>query len=190
TWPDAFSFSKAARYWAMRADWWAMWSCARPSQARSRMIASSNSFFERAASVSSMRRMKRPPIFFANRALTIAVRALPTCSRPVGDGAKRTLTSIAERIGDGIAAVAAEIAAGDLHPRRRLAALVFADVEQMLHPPDGGGIVAHGHRLFKRAFPLHQAFQDAVQDVVGRQGVLVGLARAQLGGWRLVDDAF
>src|SRR5258708_35505139 len=85
-----------------------------------------------------MRRTKVPPFFRANRKLCSAVRILPTCSRPVGDGAKRVTTLISlrssrqlhvgtgvEEVADRVAAVAAEIAAADLDPRRCLAALVF-----------------------------------------------------------------
>ena len=97
---------------------------------------------------------------------------------------------IPERIGDRIAPVAAEIAAADLHPRRRLAALIFGNIQQMLHPLDRGGIIAPRHRILEAAFPLHQAFQDAVQNIIGRQGILVGLVGAQFGGGRLGDDAF
>ena len=42
------------------------------------------------------------------------------------------LTPIPEPVGDGIAAVAAEILLGDLHAGRRLPALVLGDVEQVL----------------------------------------------------------
>src|SRR5947209_14590969 len=86
-----------------------------------------------------MRRMNRPPFFRANSKLCSAVRTLPTCSRPVGDGAKRVTTVISlrssrqlhlrpamEEITDRVAPVAAEIAAADLHPRRRLPAFVLS----------------------------------------------------------------
>ncbi len=96
---------------------------------------------------------------------------------------------ILERVGDGIAAVAAEGAARDLDPGRRLAALVFGAVE---HAPD----VAH-HRLVMAArddlghrhLALDQALQDVVEHLVGRQRVLVGLVGLQLGARRLGDDA-
>ncbi len=39
--------------------------------------------------------MKRPPFFLAHSQLWIAVRMLPTWSRPVGAGAKRVTTLIA-----------------------------------------------------------------------------------------------
>src|SRR3546814_2634195 len=47
---------------------------------------------DRAASVSSIRSKNRPPFFRAQSQLWTAVRMLPTCSLPVGDGAKRVVT--------------------------------------------------------------------------------------------------
>ena len=47
---------------------------------------------ERVGSVSSMRRMKVPWLARAKAQLKIAVRAPPTWSLPVGEGAKRTRT--------------------------------------------------------------------------------------------------
>jgi hypothetical protein len=61
-----------------------------PSQARSRRTAASDSRVDRAASVSSMRRMSFPPVFLAYSQLKSAVRAPPTCRLPVGEGANRT----------------------------------------------------------------------------------------------------
>src|SRR5215212_8606950 len=90
------------------------------------------------------------PLFFrAMSQLRTAVRALPKCMRPVGEGAKRTIVVIgvsrlvAKAVGDRIAPVAAEVSPGDFHPRRRLSSLVFCDIEQVLHPLD--------HRLFMPA---------------------------------------
>ena len=62
----------------------------RPSQRRSSIADPSASFVERATSVSSMRRTNVPPAPRASSQLKSAVRALPTCSCPVGLGAKRT----------------------------------------------------------------------------------------------------
>src|SRR5688572_5869249 len=96
-----------------------------------------NSSVDRSRSVSSRRRMKRPPLARANRSLSSAVRILPAWSRPVGLGAKRTVTLIAlqllaEFVGDGVAPVAAEILGGDLDARRRLPPLVFGEIEHAL----------------------------------------------------------
>src|SRR3954454_7135225 len=109
-----------------------------PSQSRSSRIAWSNSAVDRSRSVSSMRRMNLPPFFRANKKLCSAVRILPTCSRPVGDGAKRvtTLTVLrssghlhvrtgVEEVGDRVAPVAPEVTAADLHAGRRLAAFIL-----------------------------------------------------------------
>ena len=49
---------------------------------------------ERSRSVSSMRRMNVPPCLRAKSQLKSAVRALPMCRKPVGEGAKRTVTVI------------------------------------------------------------------------------------------------
>src|ERR1700684_4498265 len=43
----------------------------------------------RSTSVSSMRKIKRPPLFRAHKWLKKAVRAFPRCSEPVGLGANR-----------------------------------------------------------------------------------------------------
>src|SRR5690606_38057939 len=48
----------------------------------------------RLASVSSMRNTNRPPWWRANAQLNSAVRAMPTCGLPVGDGQKRATTSL------------------------------------------------------------------------------------------------
>ncbi len=48
------------------------------------------SSLERSRSVSSMRSTKAPPWRRANSQLKSAVRAPPTCRKPVGDGANRT----------------------------------------------------------------------------------------------------
>ena len=57
-------------------------------------MAASDSRVERSTSVSSMRRMNVPPVPRASSQLNSAVRALPTCSWPVGLGAKRTRMTI------------------------------------------------------------------------------------------------
>src|SRR3546814_2823436 len=92
----------------------------------------------------------RSPLFRSNIQLISAVRILPTCRLPVGEGAKRVVTvkfflpivsrntpprraqgfyginrfvlsRRSERVRDGITTVAAEIARAQLHPRRSLA---------------------------------------------------------------------
>ena len=57
------------------------------------MIWSNDCWLSRAASVSSMRKTKVPPVCRACAQLNSAVRTMPTCGRPVGDGQKRTRTS-------------------------------------------------------------------------------------------------
>src|ERR1019366_2823140 len=46
----------------------------------------------RSTSVSSMRRIMAPPLRRAYNQLKMKVRALPMCKKPVGEGAKRTLS--------------------------------------------------------------------------------------------------
>ena len=53
---------------------------------------------ERERSVSSIRRMNWPPWWRAKSQLKRAVRAPPTCRCPVGLGAKRTLTGVANAV--------------------------------------------------------------------------------------------
>src|SRR5262249_50525064 len=81
---------RGARWGRSRVDWLRLSTQSRPSQARSWRIASAYSSRLRAASVSSRRSTKPPPLVRANSQFTTAWRALPTCRRPVGDGAKRT----------------------------------------------------------------------------------------------------
>src|SRR3546814_12748700 len=50
---------------------------------------------ERSRSVSSIRSRKRPPCFLAHSQLWSAVRTLPTCRWPVGEGAKRVIVVMA-----------------------------------------------------------------------------------------------
>src|SRR5262245_25683107 len=76
-------------------------------------------------------------------------------------------------VGDRIAAVATEGAAGDLDARRRLATFIFGAVE---HAPDAlhcRAVMAAGDNLIDAHFILDQAFQDLVERRVARQVVLV-----------------
>src|SRR3546814_2746258 len=123
-----------------------------------------------------MRSRSRPPWARANSQLITAGRALPTCSRPVGLGAKRTFIGLsqaagtsgsgraAEGVGDGVAAVAAEGAAGDLHARASLAALVL---RQLQHAPDAVhqvAVVAARDADVDALLALDEALQDVVED--------------------------
>src|SRR5690606_28636792 len=168
-----------------------------PSQCRSFWIWSAYSCFERAASVSSKRRVKRPLCFSANSQLNSAVRALPMWMWPVGDGAKRTVMvisgtsvaeaavplpvsgAVAEPVGDRIAAVAAKVLLGDLHARSRLPALVLGNIQQMLDAMDQLAVMAARDDVVDRHLALDEAFEDLVQHLVGRQRILVLLVRAE-----------
>src|SRR5688500_2117573 len=98
---------------------------------------SANSSVDLSASVSSSLRRKRPSFCRANIQLRRAVRILPACSRPVGLGAKRTVTLIsqllAKFVGDGITPVAPEILRSDFHAGRGLTPLIFGEIEHPLH---------------------------------------------------------
>src|SRR3546814_14661971 len=98
----------------------------------------------------------RSPLFRSNIQLISAVRILPTCRLPVGEGAKRVVTVTfflpivsrntpprraqgfyginrfvlsrrSERVRDGITTVAAEIARAQLPPRRSLATVILGE---------------------------------------------------------------
>src|SRR5271166_3599341 len=69
-----------------------------PSQSSAVMIPSVQSGRLRAASVSSMRRMKVPPCWRTKSQLNSAARALPTWKNPVGDGAKRARGGVIESV--------------------------------------------------------------------------------------------
>src|SRR5690242_19890856 len=73
---------------------------------------------------------------------------------------------IPERVGNGIAPVAAEIARGDLHPGRRLAAFIFRDIKKLFHPLHRQGIEALGHRVLETHLALDQTFQNAIQYLI------------------------
>src|SRR5579885_1639557 len=60
-----------------------------PSHRRSSKMAALNSGRQRVASMSSIRTRKRPIAAFALSCATIAAKAWPRCSNPVGLGAKR-----------------------------------------------------------------------------------------------------
>src|SRR5580658_7237500 len=53
-------------------------------------IESTEAWVLRSTSVSSSRRIMVPPLWRAYSQLKMNVRALPTCRKPVGEGAKRT----------------------------------------------------------------------------------------------------
>src|SRR5262245_57846510 len=125
-----------------------------------------NSSVERSRSVSSRRNKSRPPRFCANIQFRSAVRMLPACSRPVGLGAKRTVTLmlklLAEFVGDGIAPIAAEIFGGDLHPGRRLPTLVLGEIEHALDLLHHLRRMTARHDLGQRQFQLDQAIENVV----------------------------
>ena len=97
---------------------------------------------------------------------------------------------VAEAVDDRIAAVAAEILRADLDARRRLAALVFGEIEQALDPAHRLRVVARGDRSGNSHLLLDEAVQDVVEHGIGRQRVLVLLVLAQFGGRRAWSRMF
>src|SRR5690606_5769675 len=95
----------------------------------------------------------------------------------------------AETVGDRIAPIPPERARRDARARRRLAALVFVDSDKPHHLLDRGLGKARGNDLGGRLVAFHVAFHDAVEDIVRRQAVLVGLVGAQFGRRGPRDDA-
>src|SRR3546814_11056465 len=79
---------------------------------------STYSSFDRSRSVSSIRSRNRPPCFLAHSQLWSAVRTLPTCRVPVGEGAKRVTTVIARAYSRFGHAVTTNCSRGDAETRR------------------------------------------------------------------------
>ena len=86
-----FNSSAAETYRSSLLDCCSSASHVMPNQSRSNFIASIYSCLERSGSVSSNLRINFPPFCLAIRKLNNAVRRLPICKKPVGDGAKRVM---------------------------------------------------------------------------------------------------
>src|SRR5687767_2017364 len=82
---------------------------------------------------------------------------------------------------DRIAPLAAEGAARDFRPRRRLLPLPFAGADQVQHALYGLALEACRDDLLARLLLVDMAQQDRVQHLIRRQGILVRLVLAQLG---------
>src|SRR3546814_20219245 len=80
---------------------------------------STYSSFDRSRSVSSIRSRNRPPCFLAHSQLWSAVRTLPTCRVPVGEGAKRVTTVIARAYSRFGHAVTTNCSRGDAETDRK-----------------------------------------------------------------------
>src|SRR4029077_13433658 len=113
-----------------------------------------------------------------------AARQAEAAARPWRIG--RTLAAIA--VGDRHAPVTSEGARGDLDPGRSLAALVLGEVDEADGAVDLRGGEALGDQLLAALIELDVAAQDAVEQLVGGQGVLIDLIGAQLGGGWALDD--
>ena len=75
-----------------------------------------------------------------------------------------------------------------LIPGGLLAALVLGEVDEPDHALDVGGGQAARDELLAPEVLLDVALEDRVEDLVGRQRVLVALVGAQLGRRRAGDD--
>ena len=91
-------------------------------------------------------------------------------------------------VDDREAAVAAEVAAGDFDARGRLAAFVFAAVDKGRREVNGAGGHSAGDHFAAAAVVLDIGFEDGVENVVGREGILVFLVGAEFGGGGADDD--
>src|SRR5207244_9138715 len=95
-------------------------------------------------------------------------------------GLRQRRAGIAEAVDDRIATVAAEIPQRHLDAGRRLPALVLGEVEHARDLHHRLTVEARLDDFCDRLLTLDQPFEDAVEQVVGRQRVLVGLVLAQL----------
>src|SRR5690242_19679942 len=85
-------------------------------------------------------------------------------------------------LGNGDAATDAESLARDFQSRGGLAAFVFVEVDEADDAFDGRFFETGGD-YFAGGFALHDiCVKDGVQNIVGREAVLVRLVGAQLGG--------
>src|SRR5262245_58828683 len=90
-------------------------------------------------------------------------------------------------VGDRQAAVAAEVAGGDLRARRVLAPLVLSVINHGDHPVDQGGVVPGGDELRGSHVLDDVVIEDGVQRRVVGQRVGVELAGRELGARWLED---
>src|SRR5262249_62380200 len=88
---------------------------------------------------------------------------------------------LAELVDDGETPVLAEGARRDLDADGALPPLVLVAIDHGDHPLHRGRVEATRHDLRHALVALHVALEDRVELFVGRQRVLVPLARPQLG---------
>src|SRR5262245_55220428 len=95
---------------------------------------------------------------------------------------------LAELVDDGEAPVLAEGARRDLDADGPLPPLVLVAIDHGDHPPHRRRLEAARHDVRHTLVALHVALEDRVQILIGRQRVLVLLARAQFGRGRPGED--
>src|SRR5438128_323635 len=93
-------------------------------------------------------------------------------------GLRQRRAGIAEAVDDRIAAVAAEIPQRHLDAGRRLPALVLGEVEHARDLHHGLALEAGLDDLCDWLLVLDEPLKDAIEHVVGRQRILVGLVFA------------
>ena len=96
---------------------------------------------------------------------------------------------IAPAIGYGIAPIQPKSPRRQACSRRRLEALIFAHINQMLYFFDGFAVKPGCDAIRHRGLIIHQHLQDAIKHRIGWQAVFIFLIRAQLGAGGFVDDA-
>lgn len=64
---------------------------------------------------------------------------------------------------------------------------MFTEVDQPRDARDGVGVKAVSDEVFRRLFELDVGFNEEVEDLVGRERVLVCLVLAELGAGGLLD---
>src|SRR3984885_2535022 len=87
---------------------------------------------------------------------------------------------VAKPVGDGVAAIAPEIAARHFDSGRGLPPLVFGNVEQPIDPRDHFAVETRRDDGCQRLLALDQPFKDRVHNFIRRQRILVGLVFRQL----------
>ena len=92
---------------------------------------------------------------------------------------------IAVAVRDRHAPILAERLGRDTNTGRRLPALVLGPVDERCHPGDEVGANPALDHIGDRAVMEHERFEQRVEDLVGRQALIVTLIGAQLGRRRL-----
>src|SRR5579862_124176 len=107
--------------------------------------------------------------------------------RKEGSMASTFIPLIHETLRDGHAAAHAEGMARDLQTGNGLRPFVFIQIDLADDPPHRGFVKTAGDNIPPGNVLLHVKLEDAVEQIVRRQGVLIRLVRLQFGAWRFLD---